>query len=259
MDLNNKKILITGVINHRSLSYHVLKKISQYNATIWITCQTERIKSKIEKQLNKEKIKYHKVSVLDITKDNDLNKLYQEIKKEWINLDGILHSIAFAPIESFQKKFIDLDPEEIDKANNISSTSFHKLSKKFRDILNEYSSIITLSLDVSLVIPNYNAMVIAKNNLETIAKYLADDLGEESNTRVNVIQSNPVKTIASSLIPKHKDFEQQMIKNSMIKDLVNGEDIANLALFLFSDLSKKITGEVIAVDSGLKKKKIFQL
>jgi enoyl-[acyl-carrier protein] reductase I len=258
MNLKDKKILITGILNHRSIAYHVMKKAKSLNANIWITCQNDRIKSKIEKQLKKDNIKDINVSILDVTKKDDFINLKKIIEKKFGSLDGILHSIAYADINSFSKKFIDLTDKEIDSASNISATSLHTLTKTMKPLLNEFSSIISLSLDVSQIIPNYNAMAIAKNQLEFISKYIANDLGEYNNTRVNVIQSNPIKTIASSIIPKPENFDSQIIKNSMIKQMVNAEDIANLASFLFSDLSLKITGETIAVDCGLKKKKIFE-
>lgn len=259
MNLKGKKILITGVLNHRSIAYSIVKKILEYKGQIWITCQNEKTKKRIERQLKKDELTVDCISILDVTKKEDYDNLKKDLEEKWNRFDGFLHSIAFAQIDSFQKDFIELTSEEINEACNISATSLHEMTKKLKDLLNEESSIVSLSLDTNLVFPNYNAMAIAKGNLENLSKYLANEIGKHNNSRMNVIQSNPIKTIASSIIPKPEYFEEQILKNSMVQRTVTGEEVANLALFLFSDLSKCITAEVIAVDSGLKKKKLFEL
>lgn len=254
MDLvKNKKIILTGLLNKRSIAYGVARVLSKQGAILGLTCQSEKIKSKLIKQLDKDNIKYDFIELLDVTKKEDIDNLSEKIKSEWITFDGLLHSIAFAPIDSFNKSFLSINSEEFLNSINISAVSLHTLVSKLHVLMNKYSSIVSLSFDTDKYVPNYNIMSISKKALESISLYMGEELGEHS-IRINILRSSPIQTLASSVIPKPKDFFQKMKDSSMIKEELNSEDIGNTCLFLFSDLSKKITGETINIDCGLSKK-----
>lgn len=254
--LKNKKILITGLLNKRSIAFFVLKKCVENGAKVGITCQNDYIKNKNIKLLNKENILYDFIEVLDVSEKESFEQLHEKIKLKWDKIDGLLFSIAYAPIDSFNKKFLELKDSEISSAINLSASSYLNLIQSLKDLFKEGTSLVSLSFDTDLYVPNYNAMAPAKKVLETISLYLAEDLGS-NGIRINTIRSGPIKTISSSIIPKPKGFYEGIINNSMLKKELTGEDVANTSLFLLSDLSSKITGEIISVDCGLSKKRIL--
>ncbi|AFZ83205.1 enoyl-[acyl-carrier protein] reductase I [Candidatus Kinetoplastibacterium blastocrithidii TCC012E] len=248
--LKNKRILITGIISNKSIAYGVAKSCREQGADLAFTYANERFENRV-KEIAKEFDS--KICIpCDVSDDRQIENLFEEISNSWDCLDGLVHSIGFAPRDSISGKFLNgLTRENFSIAHEISSYSFPAITKSLLPLLRDRrSSIITISyIGAEKYIPNYNIMGLAKASLESSIRYLAGDLGE-LNIRVNGISSGPIKTLAASGI---KDFSSilNFVKNvNPLRKNVTIEDIGNTAAFLLSDMSSGITGEIIHVDAG---------
>ncbi|WMY97484.1 MAG: SDR family oxidoreductase [Arsenophonus sp.] len=247
--VNKKKILITGLSNKYSISFGIANCLYKYGAKLAFTYQNEKIKNKILKIA--QDFNSDIVLPCDVSSDESIQNLFIQLKKKWKTFDGFIHSIAYAPTEELKDDYINtVTRKGFIISHSISSYSLVALAKFCRNMLNPYSSIVTLTyLGAERVVPNYNVMGPAKASLEANVKYMANYMGEK-NIRVNGISSGPIKTLASSRI---KNFRKMLsfYKNvTPLKIIINSEDIGNCATFLCSDLSKGITGEIIHVDGG---------
>jgi enoyl-[acyl-carrier protein] reductase I len=186
-----------------------------------------------------------------LSQDSEILNLKNSIVKDHGNLDGIVHSAAFAPKEQLSGKYIDnITRDGFTMAHDISSYTLTALAKAFRDNLNRSSSIITLSyIGSERVIQNYNVMGLAKASLECSVKYLADSLGKEE-IRVNAISAGPIKTLAAAGISGFNKILDIYEEKSPLKKNITTDDVANVAYFLLSDLSSSVTGQTIYVDNG---------
>ena len=186
-----------------------------------------------------------------MSQDSEILTLKNNVIKDHGNLDGIIHSAAFAPKELLSGKYIDnITREGFTMAHDISSYSLTALAKAFKDNLNRSSSIITLSyIGAERVVQNYNIMGLAKASLECSVKYLADSLGEEE-IRVNAISAGPIKTLAAAGISGFNKILDIYKEKSPLKKNITTDDVANVAYFLISDLSSSVTGQTIYVDNG---------
>ncbi|AGF49297.1 enoyl-ACP reductase FabI [Candidatus Kinetoplastidibacterium galati] len=248
--LKNKKILITGVISNRSIAYGIAESCKKQGADLAFTYANERFKSRVKDIAEK----FHsKICIpCDVSDDNQIKNLFEEISSKWEHLDGLVHSIGFAPKEAISGKFLSgITRENFAIAHDISVYSLPAITKSLLPLMsNRKSSIITMSyVGAEKYVPNYNLMGLAKASLESSVRYLASDLGD-LNIRVNGISSGPIKTLAASGI---KDFSNilNFVKDvAPLKRNVTIEEIGNTAAFLLSDLSSGITGEIIHVDVG---------
>lgn len=187
----------------------------------------------------------------DVLSDKNIKKLFLRLKKIWKNFDGIVHSIAYCPKEQFQGDFIhNINRKAFNISHEISSYSFIALIKECRNMLNENSSLLTLSyLGANRVMTNYNVMGLAKSSLESSVRYMASALGEK-NIRVNAISSGIIKTASSYKIKNFHKIKKKYYESALIKSHITSEHIGNVSTFLLSDLSIGITGSVIYVDNG---------
>ena len=186
-----------------------------------------------------------------MSQDSEILTLKNSVIQDHGNLDGIIHSAAFAPKELLGGKYIDnITRDGFTIAHDISSYSLTALAKVFKDNLNRSSSIITLSyIGADRVVQNYNIMGLAKASLECSVKYLADSLGEEE-IRVNAISAGPIKTLAAAGISGFNKILDIYKEKSPLKKNITTDDVANVAYFLISDLSSSVTGQTIYVDNG---------
>ncbi len=248
--LLGKKILITGIASNRSIAYGIAKSCHQQGANLAFTYADDRLKSRVQKLA--EDFESSIVLPCNVTSDFEIDKTFSELGKHWNKLDGLVHAIAFVPKEAISGNLLDgLTRETFRIAHDVSAYSFPAISKAAIPLIEEFgASILTLSyLGSSRVIPNYNVMGMAKASLESGVRYLAENLGA-IGVRVNAISAGPIKTLAASGI---KDF-QKVLKfvrdNSPLKKNITSKDIGDAAVFLLSNLSGGITGEVIHVDAG---------
>ena len=250
MNLKGKNVLVTGIASNRSISYAISKILHENDANVIISYQNERLKDRVIKLKNELGISSD-VYPCDLSQDSEILTLKNNVIKDHGNLDGIIHSAAFAPKELLSGKYIDnITREGFTMAHDISSYSLTALAKAFKDNLNRSSSIITLSyIGAERVVQNYNIMGLAKASLECSVKYLADSLGEEE-IRVNAISAGPIKTLAAAGISGFNKILDIYKEKSPLKKNITTDDVANVAYFLISDLSSSVTGQTIYVDNG---------
>ena len=250
MNLKGKNVLVTGIASNRSISYAIAKILHENDANVIITYQNERLKERVLKLKDELKIE-NKAFQCDLSSDDEIKSLRDGVNESFGNLDGIIHSAAFAQREQLSGKYLDaITREGFNTAHDISSYSLTALCKAFENNLNESSSIITLSyIGAQKVVQNYNIMGLAKASLETSVRYLADSLGK-NKIRVNAISAGPIKTLAAAGINDFNKILEIYEQKSPIKNNIKKEDVANVAYFLISDLSSAITGQTLYVDNG---------
>jgi enoyl-[acyl-carrier protein] reductase I len=250
MNLNGKNVLVTGIASNRSISYAIAKILHENGANVIISYQNDRLKDRVIKLKNELSIDADAYQC-DLSEDSEIEILKNNIINNHGNLDGIIHSAAFAPKEQLSGKYLDnITRDGFGVAHDISSYSLTALSKAFKNNLNKSSSIVTLSyIGAERVVQNYNIMGIAKASLECSVKYLADSLGEE-NIRVNAISAGPIKTLAAAGITGFNKILNIYEEKSPIKKNITSEEVAKVAYFLLSDLSTSVTGQTIYVDNG---------
>lgn len=249
--LENKRILITGMANTRSIAYGIARALHREGAELAFTYHNDKLKSKVENVISQFFSSDSIVLPCDVSNDVSIEKLFVELKKKWIQFDGFIHSIAFAPTDQLQGDYItNITRSGFELSHSISSYSFVGLAKACKDMLSSNASLVTLTYLGSMrVIPNYNVMGLAKASLEANTRYMANAMGE-LGVRVNAISSGPIRTLASSGISNFRKMLSFYKKQSPMKRNITIEDVGNVAAFLCSDLSSGITGEIIYVDGG---------
>tara|TARA_B100000029_G_scaffold163923_1_gene160007 strand:+ start:1371 stop:2141 length:771 start_codon:yes stop_codon:yes gene_type:complete len=250
MNLKNKKALIIGVASNRSIAAAIATAFGLNGANLVLTFQTEKLKSRVE-DIAREIDENIECFPCDLSSDEEIVNLKNHIKKKWGKLDIIIHSAAYAPRELLAGDYVDnVTREGFNIAHDISSYSFVALAKEFSDILNENSSLLTLTyLGSQKVIKNYNIMGLAKASLETNVRYMAQSLGKK-NIRVNAISAGPIKTLAAAGISGFNEILKHVEERAPLKRNITLDDVANTAVFLTSDSSSGITGQIIYVDCG---------
>ncbi|MGZ5818929.1 MAG: enoyl-ACP reductase FabI [Burkholderiaceae bacterium] len=247
--LQGKKILITGLLSNRSIAYGIAQACKREGAELAFTYVGERFKERttdFAKEFGSELI-----FDCDVSSDEQINALFADLAKSWDHLDGLVHSIGFAPREAIAGDFLDgFSREGFKVAHDISSYSFPALAKAALPMLRENSALLTLTYMGSVrVAPNYNTMGLAKASLEASVRYLAESLGKRG-VRVNGISAGPIKTLAASGI---KDFSKLLgfvARHAPLRRNITIEDVGNAAAFMLSDLASGITGEITYVDGG---------
>jgi enoyl-[acyl-carrier protein] reductase I len=188
----------------------------------------------------------------DVTRDDDIAALFDALGREWGGIDGLLHSIAFAPREALGGDYLNgLSRQAFATAHDVSSYSFAALAKAARPLMQgRRGAMLTLTyLGASRTIPNYNVMGLAKASLEANVRYLAQCLGPEG-IRVNAISAGPIKTLAAAGIGGFSKILRFVEKNAPLRRNVTIEEVGNVAAFLLSDLASAITAEITYVDCG---------
>lgn len=249
--LDGKKILITGLLSNRSIAYGVASVCKQFGATLIFSYQSERFRDRVI-NLAKDFEPDPLVIECDVSKDEAVINLFDIIKSQMSSLDGVLHSIAYSPKSGLSGDFVDnVDRETFNIANDITAYSFTLLAKHAREMLKQtQGSLLTLSyLGANRVVPNYNMAGVAKASLEATMRYMAYSLGADG-VRVNAISAGPIKTLAASGISGFSDILIHYEKNAPLKKNITTQDVGNSAVFLFSSLASKITGEILYVDAG---------
>jgi enoyl-[acyl-carrier protein] reductase I len=248
--LAGKRLLITGLLSNRSIAYGVARACHREGATLAFTYVNDELRDRVEKLA----AEFGSSPVLrcDVASDDDIAALFDALKREWGALDGLLHSIAFAPRESLSGDFLDgLTRSAFATAQDISSYSFAALARGARPRMpGRAGALLTLTyLGAVRALPNYNAMGLAKASLEANVRYLASCLGPEG-TRVNAISAGPIKTLAASGIGGFTKILRFVEANAPLRRNVTIDEVGNVAAFLLSDLASGITGEITYVDAG---------
>ena len=247
--LEGKRILVTGLLSNRSIAYGIAQSCREQGAQLAFTYQNERFADRVAKLAGE--FGSSLVFPCDVSNDDEISGLFAETGKHWPSLDGLVHSIAFAPREALSGDFLDgMSREAFRIAHDISSYSFAALAKAALPLLNEKSSLLTLSyLGAEKSVPNYNLMGLAKASLEANVRYLAQSLGRKG-IRVNAVSAGPIRTLAASGIEGFGKILDFVEKNAPLKRNVTIEEVGNASAFLLSDLASGITGEITYVDGG---------
>lgn len=248
--LAGKKILITGVLSNRSIAYGVARACHREGATLAFTYVNEDLKERVARLA----AEFGSCPVLacDVTSDAQVGALFERLRSEWGGLDGLLHSIAFAPREALAGDYLEgLTRAAFATAHDVSSYSFAALAKGARPLLaGRKASLLTLTyLGAVRAVANYNVMGLAKASLEANVRYLAGALGPEG-TRVNALSPGPIKTLAAAGIGGFSKILHFVEKHAPLRRNVTIDEVGNVAAFYLSDLSSAITGEVTYVDAG---------
>jgi enoyl-[acyl-carrier protein] reductase I len=248
--LTDKKILITGILSNRSIAYGVARACAREGAQLAFTFVNDDLKQRVVKIASE----FGQPPILrcDVTRDDEIDALFGALKTEWGALDGLLHSIAFAPREALAGDFLEgLSRGAFATAHDISSYSFAALAKSARPLMQgRAGSLLTLTyLGAMRAVPNYNVMGLAKASLESTVRYLAACLGPEG-IRVNGLSAGPIKTLAAAGIGGFSKLLSRFEHTAPLRRNVTIDEVGNVAAFYFSALSSAITGEITYVDCG---------
>jgi enoyl-[acyl-carrier protein] reductase I len=248
--LQDKRIVITGVASNRSIAWGTAQAMHREGAQLAFTYQTEKLRGRVEKLATE--LGSEIVLPLDVASDQQIDEMFQELGKVWDGLDGIVHSIGFAPREELEGSYADaVTREGFAIAHDISSYSFAALAKSGREMMRgRNGALVTMSyLGAVRTVPNYNVMGVAKASLEANMRYLADSLGPEG-IRVNAVSAGPIRTLAASGISGFRGMLAEAEQKTPLRRNVTIQEVGNAAAFLCSDLASGITGDVLYVDSG---------
>ncbi len=248
--LAGKRILITGLLSNRSISWGIAKACQREGAILAFTYQNERFKDRVAemaKELGSEL-----TFACDVANDEEIIALFSALGKEWDGLDGLVHAIAFAPREAIAGDFLEgVSREAFRVAHDVSSYSFAALAKGALPLMRGRNGcMVTLTyLGADRVVPNYNTMGLAKASLEAAVRYLASSVGP-AGIRVNGISAGPIKTLAAAGISGFGKILKFVEENAPMRRNVTIDDVGNVTAFMLSDLANGITGEITYVDSG---------
>ncbi|MBL8449305.1 MAG: enoyl-ACP reductase FabI [Dechloromonas sp.] len=249
--LADKKILITGLISKHSIAYGIAKACHREGAELAFTFQNERFEERVRKFANE--CGSDLVFPCDVASDEQIDKLFADLATRWDGLDGLVHSIAFAPAEAIEGDFLEgITRDAFRIAHEISSYSYPALAKAARPMMKgRRASLLALSyLGAERTMPNYNTMGLAKASLEAATRYLAFCLGPEG-IRANAISAGPIKTLAASGIGNFGKLLSYNAHHAPLRRNVTIEEVGNAAAFLLSDLASGITAEILYVDGGM--------
>jgi enoyl-[acyl-carrier protein] reductase I len=248
--LADRRILITGVLSNRSIAYGVARACQREGATLAFTYVNDDLKERVVRLA----ADFGSVPVLpcDVSRDDDIDALFASLKTEWGSLDGMLHSIAFAPREALSGDFLNgTTRAAFAMAHDISSYSFAALARGARPLMQgRGGALLTLTyLGAARALANYNVMGLAKASLEANVRYLAACLGPEQ-IRVNGISAGPIKTLAAAGIGGFSKILNFVEKTAPLRRNVTIDEVGNVAAFLLSPLASAVTAEITYVDCG---------
>jgi enoyl-[acyl-carrier protein] reductase I len=248
--LQDKRILITGLLSNRSIAYGIARACHREGAQLAFTYQNDRFHERVADMA--KAFGSDLVFPCDVASDAEITQLFASLGERWAHLDGLVHAIAFAPREAIEGDFIEgITRENFRIAHDVSAYSFAALAKAALPLMRDrQGALVTLTyLGAERVVPNYNTMGLAKASLEASVRYMASSLGKR-NIRVNGISAGPIKTLAASGIGGFGKILKYVEENAPLRRNVTTEDVGNVAAFLLSDLAAGVTGEITYVDAG---------
>jgi len=249
MLMNGKKGVILGIANKKSIAYGIAKACREQGAEVAITFLNERFEKKLA-PIAEELECSDKLYPCDVSQPEEIVALRESLKEDMGEIDFIVHSIAFAPKEGLSGRFSDVSKEAFNVSMDISVYSLIEIARELKPIMSNKASILTLSYYGGVkYIPNYNLMGVAKATLEMTVKYLAEDLGKDG-IRVNAISAGPIKTLAAAGIGDFSFMLKWNSAHSPLKENVTINQVGNSGMYLLSDLSSGVTGEIHYVDAG---------
>jgi enoyl-[acyl-carrier protein] reductase I len=246
--LSGKNVLVMGAANQRSIAWAVAHAVAAHGGRVALTYQSERLKGR----LGRLATDLGDVPLIecDVSSDAGVADAMAELAAQMPVLHGLVHSIAYAPAEDLQGSFVETTRDGFAVANDISSYSLIAAAREARRLMTQGGSIVTMTYSGShRVIPNYNVMGPAKASLESATRYLAADLGP-AEIRVNAVSAGPIHTVAARSIKDFAGMLDLLQTHTPLRRNVTAEEVADATVFLLSDLSRAITGEIVHVDAG---------
>ena len=246
--LDGKNAIIFGLANERSIAWGITQAFKREGATLGISYAGEMLEKRVRPLADQVGCKW--VEECDVTSDEQITAVAEKAGKHFGKVDVLVHSIAFAGLDELSKPYYQTSRDGFKNALDISVFSFVALANAFQPILNQGASVMCLTYYGSVkVAPNYNVMGVAKAALEASTRYLAYDLGPQK-IRVNAISAGPIRTLAAAGVGGFRDMYKHFAQVAPMHENVTIEDVGNAAVFLASNLSARVTGEILYVDAG---------
>ncbi|MCI0353834.1 MAG: enoyl-ACP reductase [Acidobacteria bacterium] len=247
-DLAGRTAVVFGVANKRSIAWAIAQKLSAAGARLAVTYQNERLAEECRDMI--AELPGAEGFQCDVSSDAEIDRLFAELKSRYGRLHAVVHSVAFAPAEELKREYMYTSREGFRIAHDVSVYSLVAVTRAAAPLMTDGGSIVTLTYYGSeKVVPHYNVMGVAKAALEASVRYLAHDLGKQ-RVRVNAISAGPIKTLAARGISGLGDMLKSHAERAPLGRNVETSEVGDTALFLASDASSAITGEVIYVDCG---------
>jgi enoyl-[acyl-carrier protein] reductase I len=247
--LEGKRVLVTGVVNRRSIAFAIAERAQAEGAEVLLTSfgrmmrMTERSAGRLDPVPD--------VLELDVNDDGHLAALREQLQNRWGRVDGVVHAIAFAPADALGGDFLATPRASAATAFETSAYSYKALAESLAPLMTEGGGIVGLDFDATVAWPSYDWMGVAKAALESVNRYLARDMGSQG-VRANLVAAGPIHTAAASGVPGFSDLETAWAEQAPLGwEVEDPAPVADAALFLLSDLARAITGEILHVDGGV--------
>ena len=246
--LDGKKGIVFGVANERSIAWAIARELGEAGATLGFSYQGATLERRVRPLA--EQVGSPLLVECDVTDEASLDRMASEVEEKFGKIDFFVHSIAFAGRDTLKGHYYDTGRADFLQAMEISVFSLLAIAQRLAPVMNDGGSILTLSYYGAVkAVPNYNVMGVAKAALESSVRYMALDLGERG-IRVNAISAGPLRTLAAAAIPKFSKMLEEYAERAPLKRTLDHEDVGRAGLYLMSDLSSGVTGEVHYVDCG---------
>jgi enoyl-[acyl-carrier protein] reductase I len=248
--LEGRRGLIFGVANRRSIAWAIAQALAREGAELAFTFQGERIEQGVRDLA--ATLNSPLVVPCDVTNDADLDSVFEAVDKTWGGMDILVHSVAFAPPQTFEQPFAETRRADFLTALDISAFSLIAMTRRAAPLMEKGGggAVVTMTFNASQrTYPNYNIMAVAKAALEAEVRYLASELGPK-NVRVNAISAGPVRTLAARSITGFTVMEDHTERNAPLRRNISADDVGNAALYLCGPLSSNVTGHILMVDAG---------
>ena len=247
--LEGKKGIIFGVANQRSIAWATAQALHGAGAQLAFAYQGERLKENVAKLTVKD-MPDAPLLACDVLQQEQVDAAFATLKNAWGRLDFLIHSIAFAPREALEGRFVDTSRAAFLTALDVSAFSLAQLAQAATPLMTEGGSIVCMTYyGAEKVVANYNVMGVAKAALEASTRYLAEDLGPQ-NIRVNAISAGPIQTLSARGVSGFSGILKHIAERAPLRRNISAAEVGNTALFLCSPLASGITGEVLHVDCG---------
>jgi len=246
--MKGKRGLVMGVANDHSIAWGIARTLAAHGAQLAFTYQGDAQAKRLKPLA--ETVRSKIVLPCDVEKDSELDDVFASLKREWKTLDFVVHAIAYSDKNELKGRYVETSRANFIGTLSVSCYSFTAVARRASELMTNGGSLVTLTyLGASRVMPNYNVMGVAKAALEASVRYLAADLGKDS-IRVNAISAGPMRTLAGSAIGDARLVFKWNKAHSALKKNIELDNIGGAALYLLSDLSTGVTGEVHFVDAG---------
>ena len=248
ISMQGRTAIVFGVANKRSIAWGIAQKLHAAGAKLIITYQNERLELEARDLI--AALPGAEAMRCDVSKDEEIDQLFSQLRERFGSIHVLVHSIAFAPADALSGDFVSTSRDAFRIAHDVSAYSLVALARAAAPLMTDGGCILTLTYFGSeKVVPRYNVMGVAKAALEASVRYLAFDLGPK-RIRVNAISAGPIKTLAARGIAHFSEMLKQNAERSPLKRNVDVDEVAQTALFLASDMGSGTTGEVLHVDCG---------